>query len=281
MALLSTVRQSMSSGSTTCKLDGKFWVVDGDPHVKHRLVTCFPLAERGKDGKIRVPATGDQANELMWFRQRYPMAVDPEGEMRRLCAQFRTRQSKAGLILSKDFSPKPVEFASGLAPRWYQSQAAELWKSVGGVLLADGLGTGKTISTLAAIADPDLRPCVIVLPSNLDRQWVSKTREFLPDLTTHVIKSMDPYDLEVMAQCPVCEQWLDAAYQQRCPKCRFKVPERRQIADVLICSYNKLEEWPDYLASVCKSVAFEEAHSLRRDESNKWKAASVLEAQVE
>jgi hypothetical protein len=74
---------------------------------------------------------------------------------------------------------------------------------------------------------------------------------------------------------------LDAAYMQRCPKCRFRVPEQREIADLIVCSYNKLEEWVDYLAADCKSVVFEEAHSLRRDESKKWAAAATLAAQVD
>lgn len=272
----------MSSGSTVCRLVGSWWEIDGDAHVKHRVVTCLPLAERGKDGVVRVPATSEQSRELMWIRQRYPMQIskDDDSQMRKMHADNQVRQMRAATILSEAFAPLPVDFAEGLAPRWYQSQAAELWKSVGGLLLADDLGLGKTISTMAALADPSMRPCAIIVPTNLDRQWVRVAKRFLPKMTTHIIKSTSVYDLRVLAQCPSCDRMLDSAYEQRCKDCCVKVPERRQLPEMIVCSYNKLDDWADALAQVCKSVVFEEAHHLRRDDSKKWAAASELAARV-
>lgn len=246
----------------------------------HRAVTCFPLAQRSNLGGIWIPATPDQSRELMWFRSRYPLAVNPEAVMRKQSAEFIMGQRKADSILSPNYVPRTVQFAGNLAPRQYQSVAADLWKSTRQLLLADGVGLGKTVSTLAALEDPDLRPCCIVLPPTLERQWVRKIAEFLPEMTTHVIKSTQPYDLNVLARCPACSRWLDAAYHQRCPTCRYRVPAEREVPDVILCSYSKLEGWPEYLAEVINSVVFEEAHALRRNESQKWQAASALASQV-
>ncbi len=152
-----------------------------------------------------------------------PAAVSVGGEsrikMRSLSAEFMLRQEMANDIFTEGYVPKPIKFAAGLSPREHQTVAAELWKATGSLLLADDLGTGKTVSILAAIADPKLRPACVAVPTHLTRQWGNQSKRFLPGLKSHVIEGMQPYDLHVISDCPHCEAVVDHVYDRSVLKC--------------------------------------------------------------
>ena len=267
-----------------CTLVNNHWVLDGDPLTLFRAKNCIIRSKKGTDGRVWIPATPECSRDLMWFRQRYPLDVRPEARMRSLTYEQMNNERIARRILASDYQPKPVEFAPGEAARPHQLTAAELWKAGSGLLLADGLGVGKTASVIAALTDSAVRPMAIVLPPALEIQWVTSIKRFLPALTTHCVKSSDPYDLRLLWRCPGCAQVRDYAYSQRCPKCRYRLPsnpEERAIPDVVLCSYNRLRGWPDMLGEVCKTVVWEEGHALRRQDSDKWRAANVLANKVQ
>jgi SNF2 family DNA or RNA helicase len=217
----------------------------------------------------------------MWFRQRYPMKVVPESAMRKRALDYLSRKSKVETIMSAGYVPQDIKFADGLAPRTDQRVAAELIRATGQVLLADDLGLGKTVSGLAAIADPALRPALVVLPPHLGIQWQRQAKKFLPKLRTHILTSTTPYALDLIVMCPGCGLEVERSVAQRCPKCRIKLTKAKgKIPDLIMCSYSKLKGWSGVLPSICKSVIFDEGHSLRRSDSEKWKAATAISSQI-
>ena len=73
----------------------------------------------------------------------------------------------------------------GLTPRSYQVHAAAMIREVGGVLLWDDPGTGKTISTIlglverAAQGHPVL-PVIVVCPASVVDPWVEEAQKWAP-----------------------------------------------------------------------------------------------------
>lgn len=281
----------MSIGSAcgdkpVCRLVGKEWVISGDPYVLTRLLTIFPLSSRSKydDSAVSIPATAEQSRDLVWFMQRYPMEVKERVKMRTLAASYELQKSRAQAILQEGYKGEAVKFTRGRAPRDYQTVAADLWKSMGGLLLADDLGLGKTVSAITAFTDPALRPAVVVCPPHLCLQWRNAINSFTPELMTHIIKDTSGYSPYVVIDCKHCHARIDQVYQlharrRRCPTCGTPVPVDAKVhpADVYVLSYSKIKGWPDVLAKVCRSVVFDEVHWLRGgEETERWKSASRL-----
>lgn len=83
-------------------------------------------------------------------------------------------------------SPAGVKLPEGLAPRPYQSQAAQLIGAGGRFLLFDDPGTGKTVSTVLGLLERqalghEIFPMVIVVPSwDVGDVWARHAREWAP-----------------------------------------------------------------------------------------------------
>ncbi len=143
---MSTGSAHSANGGALCRLVGNEWIVTGDPFILTRMEAVFPLSRRSRESHaIAIPAGPEQCRDLLWFRTRYPITIEGKGEwtMRSLAAKYTLRQQQAESILSGSYEPKPVQFARGQSPRDYQQTAADLWKSVQGLLLADDVGLGK------------------------------------------------------------------------------------------------------------------------------------------
>lgn len=269
----------MSIGSCVCKLRSDNWVIEGDPYLLHRVERALPNTKR-VDRTIVVRATDEAARDLMWFRTRFPMQVEPEVVLRVAAARYTKNLVRAKEVLSEGYVPSPVAFAPGESPRDYQSVAADLFRATKQLLIADGLGCGKTISALAAIADENLRPAVVVLPPHLEYQWKQQLKRFLPRLMVHGVASTTPYSLQVFKRCQ-CGEMVDSVVHTKrnrlyCTKCSLPVHAGGRYPDVVLVTYNKLKSWVPTLTRFCKTVIFEECHALRRSESEKWRAARDL-----
>lgn len=282
----------LTSGSNKplCRLVGKEWVISGDPYVLTRLLSIFPLACRSKqDDSVYLPATPEQSRDLLWFAQRYPLRVEHENHLRKQAALYALRHSKADRILSEGYQGRSVQFARGKSPRPYQIVAADLWRSVGSLLLGDDLGLGKTISAITALTDENLRPAVVVCPPHLVIQWRDVIAQFTPELTSHIIRDTMPYSPYVLVDCRHCGATIDRVYQlggrkKRCPVCQTEIPLAvcPRPADVYLLSYSKLQQWPDNLAKVCRSVVYDEVHGLRGgSRTERWKAARRLSQKMD
>lgn len=232
-------------GTVTYDPDRKRWCVNCEPQVRARIKRVFPKIW-ARANTIELVDNIDAGRDLAWFLERYPMemsAVDGR-RLRERDRQHRQLVDDIGRVLGANYQPKGVELAVPL--RGYQSVAVDLCRRVFGLLLTDELGVGKTASAIGVLANQDARPALVVTLTHLPRQWQREIERFVPGLKIHVLQKTSPYKLT----------GPDGAFP-----------------DVLISSYHKLHGWCDELAGKMRTVVFDEAHELRRDVSNRYKAA--------
>ena len=183
--------------------------------------------------------------------QRFPLHCEGPRKIKALAKQYKEKTSLVEKFLTGQQPPLALELA--VPAREYQLVAASVYLQTQCLLLADEVGLGKTISAIAALVDPRVRPCVYVTLTHLPRQVKSMIGRFAPHLDTHVIRSGQPYDLTKHGR-----------------KGGYPIP------DVLIISYSKLTGWAETLAKFAKSVVWDEVQELRRADSNRYQAARIL-----
>jgi len=232
----------------------RVWRVEAPPHILMRLKRVIGKCGRAYRDTIVVTDTPENCRDLEWFTQRYPMDVDPRPLLIERAAVSRERDEVAGSIISGLYQPRRFELAE--PAREYQRLAAELALQTGGMLLADDVGLGKTLSAICALTDPRTRPALVVTLAHLPRQWEAELKRFAPQLRTHILKKGTPYPL--------------GGSRPGQPELFSSFP------DVIITNYHKLSGWAGTLAGVVKSVVFDECQELRRGASDKYKAAARI-----
>lgn len=238
--------------------NGRDWIVECEPQVRTRLKRVFPRVSQGSE-KIRLLASIENSRELQWFMERYPMTMTAEDR------QLLDAKSQAHVQREDDL----VELMTGhhqlvlgeLAKpaRDYQELPAEMMMITGGLLLADQVGLGKTISAQVAMTLPQNLPAVVVYPASLPNHWPEKMAEFLPHLKVHHVNSGQPY-----------------------PLIKSLNPRKRDLwdtlPDVILISYHKLRGWADHLSRIVMYVVFEECQQLRNSDSLIYEACQKLAA---
>jgi len=236
-------------GSLHYDADARGWrITEVEPHVAIKLKANFPRIPKTARPPYFLTGGASLDADLAWFLTRFPMVISGGDKLRleERKTLFETGQRELGALLSADWRPSgTVGFRGNMRPYNYQSQAAELARRTGRLLLMDDLGLGKTISALATITNPDCLPALVVPQTHLVRQWQEKIAEFTT-LTSHVFRQTTPYEL---------------------PK-----------ADVYICPYSKLAGWIDYAESAgFRSIIFDEMQELRHgEETAKGRAAAAF-----
>jgi SNF2 family DNA or RNA helicase len=263
------------------------WHINGKAHVLFRAERAILNAKRKEDG-VWIPGTGEGARDVFWFAQRYRLKIGDPAKLRSQTAAFVSSHGQAERILSGDFRPDLSAFRDGKKPREYQTQAARLWQAVKGLLIADQLGIGKTVSALSALVDPAMRPAIIVAPTHLTGQWQDVVHEFFTGIRTHVIKQLQYYDLPQYRKCEHCNTWSIQKLEHGkpvnlgvCRKCQHMLRGDCSGPDLFMVSYHKIHAWADILGPLCKSVVFDECHELRRADSRKYDAAKRISGMME
>jgi len=240
-------------GTITFAKTERRWLIRCEPHVRLRLKRVFERVHKGSHDTIGLSDTIENARELAWFLERYPMqmAAPDRAHLNARAAAHREKETLIATILARGYRPR--RFTLAVPAREYQAVAADLALRTGILLIADDLGTGKSCSVITALTDPATRPALVVTLAHLPRQWVEELQKFAPALRVHVLKKGTPYDLG------------------------------EPFPDVIIANYHKLSGWADTLAPLIKAVAFDEVQELRRagDEqrpSQKYAAAQHLAA---
>jgi SNF2 family DNA or RNA helicase len=231
----------------------KSWEIECEPHVSIRLKRVFGKADKHEHGVIFLSATPENSRDLQWFLQRYPMDVVDTKRLIEQAGEFRERASLIDRLLSGMGTVKPFDLKLPL--RDYQTFAANMWLTAGGLLLADDVGLGKTAVAIAGLTDPRLRPALVVCPTHMPTQWIEQVNKFVDGITCHKLKTASPYDL--------------------IKACNGKFP------DVIISNYHKLDGWARTISPLIKSVIFDEVQELRHRTSNKYNAAKHIAKSVE
>ncbi|MDO2396064.1 DEAD/DEAH box helicase [Mycobacterium avium subsp. hominissuis] len=231
-----------------------FWEVEAAPDVMIRIKRIFPRVSATTRGTVTLKATLEVARDLEWLVDRHPMSasVQDRRRLRALASEHRRTEAAVQQVLAG----RPLDVGGG--PGWvtpavplreYQRTARDLVWATGGVVLADELGMGKTFTGLALLEQPEARPALAVtLTGAMPRQWRRQLREFYPQLTSVEVRTGPIHSLQ----------------------------RRGRTADLIVMNYAKLDKWQHHLKGVVRTVIFDEVQELRRDESNRYKAAATI-----
>lgn len=238
---------------------GAYWEVRCAPHVRGRLKRVFARAPKEAAETIHLRATAENSRELLWFVDRYPMGYsgDAEAGLRQLAAEHVAMElSVAEMIAGRTAIP---EFTLAKPAREYQSYGAAFMEARRGLLLADDVGLGKTVTAICPMTQPEKLPAVVVRPAYMPGHWEEKLREFAPNLRVHSIDTGKPYSL-------------------------VKLPRDRRrradiwgtLPDVIVVSYHMLRGWADVLGDIARYAVFDEVQQLRHDGTQIYRAARYL-----
>lgn len=228
------------------------WVLHVEPHVVLRMKRVFGRISAGQHQEIRITDTVESSRDLQWFIQRYPVKFENRSDRDRLdarAAEHRECESLVSKLVAG--SKKPRRFKLALPPRDYQRVAADLLLRLGGLLIADDLGIGKTVTAICALTDPRTRPALVVAPAHLQHQWREQLSIFAPELRAHILRRGTPYDITRSRGTHPWEEKREG-----------------ELPDVIITSYSKLHGWAGTLAPLLRSVFFDEVQELRRGEDS-------------
>jgi SNF2 family DNA or RNA helicase len=240
-----------------------YLVIQCQAHVAIKLQRVFKSATRLKAGVFQVTATTENAFDLDWFRQRYPMSVRNEDRAKfsELVTKYEDRMAAIDKINAADYVAPNFELA--IPAREYQKVAAAMLVQSGRLLLADQLGVGKTASGICAMVHPGALPALVVTMTHLTRQWESEIKRFAPKLRVHRIRGGVPYEFQDIRT-------------EVGPDKKRRVVRGPAMPDVVIINYHKLHGWADVLAGKIKLVIWDEAQELRKHESLKRSASLAV-----
>lgn len=254
----------MTVGTLTFDSSARSWLVKAQPHVAIRIKRLFEKAAQQTAGEIKLGDSLENCRELLWFLERYPLELSDadRARLQERAEQHKERESLVDRMLAGLIEPRSFELA--LPPRDYQRVGADLWLRIGGLLLADDTGIGKTVTAICALTDPRLRPAVVVTHKHLMRQWRDAIAKFAPALSTHIVKGATPYDLTA---------------PKRAKRGQLSLPGT--FPDVLITCYSRIAGWSTTLAPLVNSVVYDEIQELRTgDASSKGTSAYELSGAV-
>lgn len=241
-------------------LDGRFWFVECEPFVRARLKRVFPRAPQHASQWIKISDTPENCRELLWFLDRYPMAVSSPLRLHTGAEEHRAQEWKVSQVTKAGYRAQAVELA--LPAREYQLLAADLLEVKGGLLVADDVGLGKTVTSICSMVKPGSLPALVVAPAHLPRQWAEMIGRFAPQLRVHLPTKGTPYPIKRVQRAGQLEL-LDG-----------------DLPDVLVMSYHKLRGWCESLAGQVQLVVFDECQQLRSPSSQIYQAAMHVAARA-
>ena len=247
----------------TIAIDRENWKISCEPHVRNRLRRVFPQVSQRAGDHISITRNAENARDLLWFTQRYPLTVDKGTlkQLKNLAHEHEETETAVQTLLNAIHPPQDFELA--VPARDYQKIAANLLALKSGLLLVDDVGLGKTASAICSMCRSENLPVLVVTLTHLPEQWAAEIKKFAPALTVHILKSGQPYPLVPKAKTSSKQESL------------FE-PEAPRMPDVIISNYHKLSGWSETLAEVVRYVVFDEVQELRHSDSNKYQAAKHI-----
>lgn len=238
------------------------WAIKLDPDAMVMAKRLFTKVDKGDMGVMYLAHNPATARDLAWFFERYPVEIAPEDRvwLEGGKAEYVQQSTLLQQMQATGYKPPPVK-GLALPAREYQLFAAALAHQTQALLLADSVGLGKTLSSIALLMYPDMLPAVVVTLTPLPRQWEREINRFAPHLRTHVIRNGGVYDLR--------------------KRPRSRKGERDPFPDVVITSFSKLTTWAPVLAKLgFQTLIGDEVHELRHPDTNRSRAWKHLRSTV-
>jgi hypothetical protein len=173
-----TIVEGDEARSIVHRTKGRVWLIQGEPHVMTRIKRLFAKVDRASMGRVALSDTAENARELAWFMERYPLDVDPASHvyLERRAEEHRRRETLIHEIISGRYrAPTPRELAIPL--REYQRQARDM-------VLANGCtpdrgrrrAWGRPRRRSVLLVDPRTLPALVVTLTHLTTQWARRDR---------------------------------------------------------------------------------------------------------
>jgi hypothetical protein len=235
-------------------LPAGLWEVEAAPDVMIRIKRIFPRVAATARGTVTLTSTLEVARDLEWLIDRWPMSAGTHDRrrLRAIAGEHRRAECAVQHVLSGgslDVAGGPGWVSPSIPLRDYQRTARDLVWATGGVLVADELGMGKTFTSLALLEQPQARPALAVtLTGTMPRHWRRQLKTFYPDLTSVEVRTGPTHSVQ----------------------------RRGRTADLIVMNYAKLAKWQHHLKGVVRTVVFDEVQELRREESDRNKAAATV-----
>lgn len=229
----------------TVKYADRRWVIKCEPHVRARLKRVFARAPQRAAELIVISDTPENARDLQWFLERYPMALDRDVAIHldRQASEHVSMERSIADLLALRVPPTHVDLAE--PAREYQLFGAHAMTIRKGLLLGDDVGLGKSVTAICGMLAPDRLPVLVVCPAHMPHQWAAYLARFAPALKTHIIRKGQPYPLTKQPRGRQVDLWPD------------------RLPDVIITNYHKLRGWAETLAPIVRYVVFDECQQLR------------------
>lgn len=245
----------------TLLLSGSYWLIAADADCLGRLKRWLPRADPRAVGQLRVKRSPEIDADIEAALERFPLDADPKhrAQLHAGAEVYRRQGERVEGLAEGTITPRDFSLARG-TPRLYQRIGAEHWLAVGRYLLGDGLGTGKTVTSMCGLTDPSNLPAVVVCPKHLASQWIRCLGEWLPQLRTHILEGVRPYDI------------AQRAAQQ---DARAGRTPRRALPDVLVTTYDRIPGWattlaPDVGTPLVRSMILDECAAIRHHATERW-----------
>lgn len=118
------------------RLDGKFWIVNCEPHVRIRLKRVFGKIGSRAYGEIKIADSPETCREILWFSERFPLEIHQLDYMTKQADRHKSEEQVV-FDLVHGHTP-PAEFDLQIPLRPYQRIATDLALKTGGLLASVG-----------------------------------------------------------------------------------------------------------------------------------------------
>lgn len=239
------------------------FVVRAHPVALELAKRLFPGAAAASKDALRFKATRRALGDLNLLLMRYPMDL----RCRDLYEQIRVEAVDHAVRREENRIAGPVQppatFIGKLIEPYQPAGVGFLTRSRR-CLLADDMGTGKTIQAIAAMATADRWPVLVVCPPSLVVQWMRQVGVFLR--SPRVIYRDDVTN-----------------GRNLCRVLRGNTPKPMPPRPVTICHYLQLKHWREWILreGPPKVVVFDEMQELRHPVTDKYSAASLIAQEAE
>lgn len=210
----------------------------------------FPGSKGYGPGRATFPPSMRLVGDLNWFMMRFPLRVQDNVRWATVLGEAQKHFEKQEELLRAPVKVVPPATFIGILKEFQKEGLAFITHNPRS-LLADEMGLGKTPMALAWLCGiKQGPPFLVIVPPHLLQQWRREIVKFLGQRSVYVIQGQKTHPL---------------------PK-----------VDFYLIHYLLLDYWKNVLTECgFHACVFDEVHELRRSESAKYSAASVIATEIE